>query len=146
MIPIPPPHTFSSQDVTKLDRIEEDLHTVVWHADKGMIFRTFDNALLAPRLRALGLQQETAFACLFDFLYRPTEAAVQAVRPQLEALLADPGALKIGMQIRIGDWQLINPTEQSFHPQVSIWGTWMIGWVREGGRCKDCPSHLQHHP
>lgn len=117
-LPFPVPHKFTPQDITKLDRIGEDIHTVVWHADKGMVFRTFDNVLLVPRLRELGLQRETAFACLFDFLYHPTEAAVQAVHPQLEALLADPRALKIGMQIRIGDWQLINPAEQTFHPQV----------------------------
>ena len=35
---------------------------------QGMVFSAFDNAVLAPRLRVLGLQRETAFACLFDLL------------------------------------------------------------------------------
>ncbi len=30
-------------------------------------------------------------------------------------------SLQIGMQIRVGDWQLINPSEQTFHPQDHLW-------------------------
>ena len=51
-------------------------------------------ALHFPQLEALGLRQGTAFACLFDFLYRPSEEVLSVMRPQLPPLL-DPGAIKV---------------------------------------------------
>ncbi len=74
--------------------IGEGHHSVVWQSDKGMVYNSFDNQILAPQLKAMGLSRDTAFACLFDLLYRPTDAAVSAVRPQLVQLL-DPKAFKV---------------------------------------------------
>ena len=51
-------------------------------------------SIIQTQLKLLGLSQATAFACLFDFLYRPTKKVVKAMRPQLPPLL-DPGAVKV---------------------------------------------------
>ena len=53
------------------------------------------------QLEALGLQQGTAFACLFDFLYRPTKPVVRAMAPLLPPLL-DPENIKVGGTLLLG--------------------------------------------
>ncbi len=66
---------------------------MVWHADHSFVYKAFDNPLLRPRIEALGMRQDTAFACLFDLLYRPTDEVVRAMRTELQPLL-NPLALK----------------------------------------------------
>ncbi len=107
----PLPHAHGAQDIA---RLHDDYHTVVWHADHAMVYAAFDNPRLAPRLAELGLQRETAFACMFDFLYRPTPEVLELFRPELGVLL-DPAVLKVGVQIRVGDWQLCD--SYMFKPQ-----------------------------
>eukprot|EP00798_Chlamydomonas_sp_ICE-L_P020594 gene20594-27392_t len=88
---IPEYHSFFwEQDPTK---IGEGKHSVVWHSDHGIIWKAFENPLLRPKLDALGMHQETAFACLFDFLYRPTPDILQLLEDELSPLL-DPNVLK----------------------------------------------------
>ncbi|GAX78563.1 hypothetical protein CEUSTIGMA_g6003.t1 [Chlamydomonas eustigma] len=108
---------FVQQDLTF---IGGEAHTVIWHADHAAVYHAFNNPHLKLRLTELGLKQDTAFACLFDFLYRPTDQVVQALRPYLPALL-DPLAVKIGIQIRVGDWQLVNSSRYIIHPQNHPW-------------------------
>lgn len=101
----------SLQDVSTL---MDQYQTVVWHADHAMVWAAFDNPFLKDKLEALGLQRDTAFACLFDYLYRPTPPVLQLFKTELQTLL-DPKVLKIGVQIRVGDWQLCD--SQLFKPQ-----------------------------
>mmetsp|Transcript_7862 Transcript_7862/g.16860 ORF Transcript_7862/g.16860 Transcript_7862/m.16860 type:complete len:466 (+) Transcript_7862:146-1543(+) len=104
---------FWTDDPTK---IGVDKHSVIWYTDHSGVYGAFDNPLLTERLAELGFQQETAFACLFDFLYRPTTDVLDMFQEQL-AVLLDPDALKIGVQIRVGDWQLISSHRYLVHPQ-----------------------------
>ena len=71
------------------------LHPVCTHCPVGLSSVATPFPLHSPQLDALGLRQGTAFACLFDFLYRPSEEVLSVMRPQLPPLL-DPGAVKVG--------------------------------------------------
>ena len=71
------------------------LHPVCTHCPVGLSSVATPFPLHSPQLDALGLRQGTAFACLFDFLYRPSEEVLSVMRPQLPPLL-DPGAIKVG--------------------------------------------------
>jgi hypothetical protein len=104
---------FQQQDLLSL---WEDYPMVVFHTDHCHVQASFDNPHLKEALASLGLKRETAFACLFDFLYRPTREAIGAISPQLPMLLSDK-YIKIGIQIRVGDWQLISQHRYWFHPQ-----------------------------
>lgn len=104
---------FQNQDLVSL---WEKYETVVFHTDHCHVQASFDNPHLKEALANLGLKRETAFACLFDFLYRPTREAIRTISPQLPSLLSDK-YIKIGIQIRVGDWQLISKHRYWFHPQ-----------------------------
>mmetsp|Transcript_6767 Transcript_6767/g.18159 ORF Transcript_6767/g.18159 Transcript_6767/m.18159 type:complete len:480 (-) Transcript_6767:609-2048(-) len=104
---------FASQDLTA---VGEGFHSVVWYTDHAGVYSAFNNPYLQPALAALGLQQDIAFACLFDFLYRPVPEVVNMFRPELQILL-DPSVFKIGLQIRVGDWQLVSASSYFFRPQ-----------------------------
>jgi hypothetical protein len=49
----------------------------------------------------MGLRPATAFACLFDYLFRPTAKVMAMFQPQLRVLL-EPSIIKIGIQV--GTW------------------------------------------
>lgn len=72
-----------------------DKHTVTWYTDHVVVRKAFDNPHVRDKLHALGMRKDTAFACLFDYLYRPTAPVVEQVRPQLPVLL-NPDAIKVG--------------------------------------------------
>ncbi len=98
-----------------MSQLHDDVHTVVWHADHAMVYAAFDNPHLAPKLAELGLSRDTAFACLFDYMYRPTREVLDMFSGELATLL-DPSVFKIGIQIRVGDWQLVD--SYLFKPQA----------------------------
>jgi hypothetical protein len=60
------------------------------------------NPYIKAKLRRMGMTPLTAFGCLFDFLYRPTPAAVRPFVSRLPLLL-ETSTLKLGIQIRTGD-------------------------------------------
>ena len=82
---------FGEQDPSRLG---DGKHSVVWYSDHGIVWKAFENPLLMDKLRALGMQQDTAFACLFDFLYRPAPDVLHLMERELSPLL-DPNILKV---------------------------------------------------
>jgi hypothetical protein len=83
----------------------------------GLTVRLFENPYVRQRLLDMGLFPDTAFGCAMDFLFAPN-AEVQAVVARERQRLAEPGALKIGIQIRTNDSVL----EQQ--PQISDLAPW----------------------
>ncbi|KAJ9516056.1 hypothetical protein QJQ45_024485 [Haematococcus lacustris] len=102
---------FRTQNLTAAG---DGVHSVIWHADHAGVYAAFRNPFLASRLKQLGFERETAFACLFDFIYRPAPEVVQLFAPELNVLM-NPNILKIGVQVRVGDWQLVD--SYTFKPQ-----------------------------
>lgn len=90
---------FWQQDLVKVGK---DVQTVRFTNNKGMTAKTFSNTHVKAHLKRLGLFPHTAFACLFDLLFRPTPAVLNMLKPEL-AILTRPDVVKIGIQLRIGD-------------------------------------------
>lgn len=80
----------------------ESYETVYLVLNRGMTVSIFKDPALKARVEALGLSLRHAFACLYKYLFLPN-SEVHARFPAEFALLADPYALKIGIQIRTGD-------------------------------------------
>jgi len=71
---------------------------------RGLVWKATNNPYIKQRLKAMGLNPINIFACLFDYLSRPTPGTISLVRPMLPLL--DPSLFKVGLQIRTGDMHL----------------------------------------
>jgi hypothetical protein len=94
---------WQDQDITQWAASYRTLHV---EAARGMTWRLFDNPYVGPKLRALGVQRATAFACALDFLVDLQPEVKQRVAPMQRQLLLDGShqqVLRIGIQIRTGD-------------------------------------------
>jgi hypothetical protein len=76
--------------------------TIVIASNRGKVWSLFDNPFHKRTLLEYGLRPETAIACAFRFLFRPRDEVRDMFQPTWE-LMANPDALKIGIQIRLGD-------------------------------------------
>lgn len=74
----------------------------------GATHRLFHNPRAARRLAGLGLRPDTAFGCAYTFLFAPRPEALALLAPAA-ARLREPGALRIGLQIRTGDDAFFTP-------------------------------------
>jgi hypothetical protein len=79
-------------------------------AERGMLWKMFDNPHLAPMFEALGIKREAAFGCALDFLVnlQPSVRSRfthvhRALRPWA-APTAGARMLRVGIQIRTGRW------------------------------------------
>eukprot|EP00271_Cylindrocystis_brebissonii_P004218 TRINITY_DN15839_c0_g1_i2.p1 TRINITY_DN15839_c0_g1~~TRINITY_DN15839_c0_g1_i2.p1 ORF type:complete len:504 (-),score=25.03 TRINITY_DN15839_c0_g1_i2:420-1931(-) len=76
--------------------------TVFLASNRGRTYLMFENKHHRRQLDKWGLRQDTAFACAFDFLFRPNAAVRSRVADEL-AQLSEPDTLKIGVNVRTGD-------------------------------------------
>ncbi|WIA19524.1 hypothetical protein OEZ85_004133 [Tetradesmus obliquus] len=91
---------------TQLQDVGSNASVLIWSVNRGLVWKAAtSNAHIKQRLRSMGLNPVNIFGCLFNFLYRPTPAAMARVAPLLLQLL-DPSIFKIGLQIRTGDEHL----------------------------------------
>jgi hypothetical protein len=100
-----------NQDLTKW---ADNYTTISVLAERGMTWRMFDNPYLAPKLAALGIKREMAFACALDYLvtFKPSvQQKFSQVYESLTPVTPQGGrVLRIGIQIRTGEEQAaINP-------------------------------------
>jgi hypothetical protein len=73
-------------DITQWASSYRTLHV---EAARGMTWRLFDNPYVGPKLRALGIQRATAFACALDYLIDLQPEVKQMVAPMQRQLLLD---------------------------------------------------------
>jgi hypothetical protein len=83
---------------TELPALGDGYEHVVWTSNRGATYRALFNPWLQGPLRLLGLRPATAFACIFDFLFRPSPAVLGMFEPQLRVLM-EPGLAKVGVQV-----------------------------------------------
>eukprot|EP00271_Cylindrocystis_brebissonii_P005362 TRINITY_DN17373_c0_g1_i1.p1 TRINITY_DN17373_c0_g1~~TRINITY_DN17373_c0_g1_i1.p1 ORF type:complete len:502 (-),score=81.35 TRINITY_DN17373_c0_g1_i1:458-1963(-) len=76
--------------------------TVFLASNRGRTYVLFENPNHGEQLRAWGLTPETAFACAFNFLFRPNQAVVHHVEKEMQRL-SKPNTLLIGVNVRVGD-------------------------------------------
>ncbi|KAJ3167393.1 hypothetical protein HDU88_002315 [Geranomyces variabilis] len=80
----------------------EHLTHVFYSSNRGVSFRLFNNPYHRRKLLDMGLRPETAFRCVFNYLFHP-RSNVEALMAPLRAEIHQPGTLVIGIQIRLGD-------------------------------------------
>ncbi|CAL8469091.1 g8632 [Coccomyxa elongata] len=99
-----PQHTepfdaFGGNDLALMWR---EARAVVFAINTGVVDTLFYNPYHRQQLFEWGLMPETAVGCALDFLFRPRAEVLDLVR-DVHAQLRDSGALKLGIQIRLGD-------------------------------------------
>ena len=73
----------------------------------GLVVPLFDNPLYKQPLFKMGLRPETAFGCMYAFLFEILPAAREMLAHEIAAM-EDPDSIKIGIQIRTGDDTMTN--------------------------------------
>jgi hypothetical protein len=78
-------------------------------SNRGFILNTFRQSTLYPKyLHSIGLTEENSFGCLTDFLFRPTIGSRRFIDAYRYLLRLD-SVLSIGIQIRTGDSNIVDP-------------------------------------
>eukprot|EP00271_Cylindrocystis_brebissonii_P020485 TRINITY_DN6801_c0_g1_i1.p1 TRINITY_DN6801_c0_g1~~TRINITY_DN6801_c0_g1_i1.p1 ORF type:complete len:594 (+),score=81.31 TRINITY_DN6801_c0_g1_i1:442-2223(+) len=80
-----------------------EAETVFIASNRGVIPKIFSNDFHTGQLKEWGLESESAFGCIFDFLFRPNDDVVRLMHEPLRRLREDRKAITIGLQVRVGD-------------------------------------------
>lgn len=94
--------TFGQKAFDKIGPLNASAPYAFIASNRGRTYAIFDNPAHGPELKRLGLRAESLARCAFHFLFTPNIATQRVMQPYLAAL-ADPQALRIGIQIRVGD-------------------------------------------
>ncbi|KAI9320831.1 hypothetical protein BX666DRAFT_1911679 [Dichotomocladium elegans] len=96
---------------------DQDFHSlfnasyIEWHTNRAFVIRTFQESTRYPeRLTKMGITKENAFRCIIDYLFRPTFGSRQFINAYKNLFEMD-SVLSIGIQIRTGDIDIVNPEE-----------------------------------
>lgn len=93
---------FAKANVSTYPLGHENVQTIFAASNRGRIVRLFDNPYHRSQLFRMGLHPRTAFRCLFNFLFSPSYAILEAMSREFLAL-ESPDTLKIAINIRVGD-------------------------------------------
>ncbi|GAA6004518.1 uncharacterized protein JCM10292_005652 [Rhodotorula paludigena] len=75
---------------------------IKFYTNRGMIYRSFKYKHLQKSLNRLGLEPNTAFACISEYLFKPKLPALDLIT-QYTSVLALPTVFSVGIHIRTGD-------------------------------------------
>ncbi|KAK9919098.1 hypothetical protein WJX75_009394 [Coccomyxa subellipsoidea] len=84
-----------------------EARTVVFEINTGAVDKLFYNPYHRQQLFEWGLRPETAVGCALNYLFKPRPEVLELVHENFKAL-RNPDALKIGIQVRMGDAWLQN--------------------------------------
>lgn len=84
----------------------------------GVMGLLFDNPHYKQRVSLMGLRPDYAYGCAIDFLFAPGPAVLEAFEKEFEVLQSP--ALKIGIQIRLGDSFLQGNNEPMEHGEATF--------------------------
>eukprot|EP01036_Dinobryon_divergens_P031872 gene31872-41357_t len=87
-----------------IDPLKEEYQTVLMSVNKGRVLKMFDNPHHIHRIQSLNMSKGAAFGCIVDFLFAPHP---HIFLPLLREFDEDE-VLKIGIQVRVGDWYWSN--------------------------------------
>mmetsp|Transcript_5219 Transcript_5219/g.17359 ORF Transcript_5219/g.17359 Transcript_5219/m.17359 type:complete len:367 (+) Transcript_5219:320-1420(+) len=90
----------SKKDVSIYFQHRLDAEKVIYlSGNRGNVYQILTHPNFKKRCKAFGLQQNTAFACIFNFLVQPTDAIRDAYMWLRQEVLAT-SSISIGIQIR----------------------------------------------
>ena len=102
-----PKGVFSHGDLAELGADAEVVY--INSCNAGMVVPLFDNPVYKQQLVNMGLRPETAYGCMYAFLFQVLPATKELLVRELAAM-EDPESIKIGIQIRTGDDTMTNQT------------------------------------
>lgn len=75
---------------------------IKFFSNRGMVYRAFKYKHLQKRIGQLGLQEQTAFSCISDYLFKPKPAALDLIT-QYTSVMTLPTVFSVGIHVRTGD-------------------------------------------
>jgi hypothetical protein len=100
---------FSESNLSMQPSGHEKVPWVFFASNRGRTYKLYYNKNHQCYFEEQGLRPERMAACAFDFLFRPNAHTLLLMQPYLEAL-NQPGVMKIGINIRVGDSAFLNDT------------------------------------
>lgn len=91
------------ENFTAFPRSHPDVENVLWVSNRGATYPLMSNPYHRSQLWQYGLTSENAFMCGFFYLCKPNSALTALYEPYWK-VMSDPDTLKIGIQVRVGDW------------------------------------------
>lgn len=83
--------------------------TSIVSANKGLLTRYYDNPVHQKQFIEMHLDIHNSFGCVINYLFKPKMEIFDPMKEQYEIMTnPDPKVLKIGIQIRVGDWMWTN--------------------------------------
>eukprot|EP00906_Rhabdomonas_costata_P004702 RCo006956 len=104
--------SLARSDFRKIYPLNDSAPYAFVSSNRGRTFLLFHNPVHRPALERLGLRAETLARCAFLFLFTPNAGTRRKAERFLPAV-SDPTALRIGIQIRIGD--VVFTSRDNFH-------------------------------
>jgi len=92
----------------------EDYQTVFLSLNKGRVLKIYDNPCHKDDINRFNMSKRHTFGCFVDFLFKPRPEIFLPVFKQFDIMTsksianAKDDVLKIGIQIRVGDWYWTN--------------------------------------
>lgn len=77
-------------------------------ANRGFVLRAFKYPSTSSQLATIGLERESAYACLLNYLLRPKPEVLSFVA-KYTSLFSLPTVFSIAIQIRTGDESMVRP-------------------------------------
>jgi hypothetical protein len=91
------------------DKVNSHQKLIEAISNRGYVLHTLRNSSIYPQyLNSMGLNEENIFGCITDFLFRPTIGSRRFIDAYRYLLRLD-SVLSIGVQIRTGDNNIIDP-------------------------------------
>lgn len=102
-----------------LDDLGDGADIVTIFGNVGVINTLFNNPQYKSQLYRMGLRPETAYGCALEYLFAPSLAIKQHFHDEILTMTGD--AMKIGIQIRLGDSYLKGGVfEEQKHAEATI--------------------------
>lgn len=94
---------FTMVDMTRFPQNEYDANVIMFASNRGITHNIFDNPFHAKTLLEWGLRRETAFPCIFNYLFRINDNVCSGDCKTIENKLLESGnsgVVRIGIQVR----------------------------------------------
>ena len=87
-----------------------NVQTVMMSNNKGRIIKLYDNPFYKTQISNMNISKYDLFHCFVSYLFKPKSEIFIPILNEFNAMTTiDDSILKIGIQIRVGDWYWNNP-------------------------------------
>jgi hypothetical protein len=111
-------------------------------SNRGYVLHVLRNSTIYPQyLNSMGLNEENIFGCITDFLFRPTIGSRRFIDAYRNLLRLD-SVLSIGVQIRTGDSNIIDPNTGTTNIELETYD-YFFKCARQVSESRRQPHHTK---